>query len=188
MGGRKIFYLIPWCKSYQLERIFNLLSSGFPLFLNENELWFGPHFSQHKFITERFFWTNVFTASEELLFIHSYAVCGLVGILVPVIQVLLIMPSYWFPVQAQYAEAIKCYNKCVSLKPDQVACYTNRALCHLKLNQVGFLWKTFIHLLGDCFSCYFLSEYDNYPQLFFYGKNSCKTWHKFIHITFKVCC
>ncbi|RUS91692.1 hypothetical protein EGW08_000518 [Elysia chlorotica] len=37
--------------------------------------------------------------------------------------------------KGQYAEAIKCYSKCILLKPDQVASYTNRALCYLKLNQ-----------------------------------------------------
>ncbi|GFR87401.1 sperm-associated antigen 1-like [Elysia marginata] len=39
--------------------------------------------------------------------------------------------------KGQFAEAIKCYSKCISLKPDQVACYTNRALCYLKLNQAS---------------------------------------------------
>ncbi|GFO38019.1 sperm-associated antigen 1-like [Plakobranchus ocellatus] len=42
-----------------------------------------------------------------------------------------------FVQKGQYAEAIDCYNKCIALKPDQVASYTNRALCYLKLNQAN---------------------------------------------------
>lgn len=42
-----------------------------------------------------------------------------------------------FVQKGQYSEAITCYSKCITLKPDQVASYTNRALCYLKLSQAS---------------------------------------------------
>lgn len=37
--------------------------------------------------------------------------------------------------KGEYKEASDCYSQCISLCGDQVACYTNRALCYLKLNK-----------------------------------------------------
>ena len=34
-------------------------------------------------------------------------------------------------------EALRYYNMCVSVSPGNVVGYTNRALCHLKLNSVS---------------------------------------------------
>ncbi|BFZ01434.1 hypothetical protein BsWGS_04473 [Bradybaena similaris] len=39
--------------------------------------------------------------------------------------------------KGQYQEAVKCYSSCISMCPDQVASYTNRALCYLKLNKAS---------------------------------------------------
>ncbi|CAG5119653.1 unnamed protein product, partial [Candidula unifasciata] len=39
--------------------------------------------------------------------------------------------------KGQFQEAVKCYSTCISLCPDQVACFTNRALCYLKLNKAS---------------------------------------------------
>lgn len=38
--------------------------------------------------------------------------------------------------QNRYEEAVKCYNECIDIDPENVAVYTNRALCYLRLNQV----------------------------------------------------
>ncbi|XP_011402495.1 PREDICTED: sperm-associated antigen 1-like [Amphimedon queenslandica] len=40
-----------------------------------------------------------------------------------------------FVKQTNYQAAVECYTHCVSLQPHEVAPYTNRALCHLKLSQ-----------------------------------------------------
>ena len=40
-------------------------------------------------------------------------------------------------VQGQYLEAMHCYSACIEALPDQVAGYTNRALCHLRLSSVS---------------------------------------------------
>jgi len=37
--------------------------------------------------------------------------------------------------KGEYKEASNCYSQCIALCADQVACYTNRALCYLKLNK-----------------------------------------------------
>ncbi|XP_005109510.2 sperm-associated antigen 1 isoform X2 [Aplysia californica] len=39
--------------------------------------------------------------------------------------------------KGEFVEAASCYTRCLSLCPDQVACYTNRALCYLKLNKAA---------------------------------------------------
>ena len=39
--------------------------------------------------------------------------------------------------QGQYLDALHCYSACIEARPDQVAGYTNRALCHLKLASVS---------------------------------------------------
>ena len=36
----------------------------------------------------------------------------------------------------QFIEALQCYSRCIDLRPKNAVGYTNRALCHLKLNQV----------------------------------------------------
>ena len=36
----------------------------------------------------------------------------------------------------QFSEALECYSQCIAMRPDNAVGYTNRALCHLKLNQV----------------------------------------------------
>lgn len=36
----------------------------------------------------------------------------------------------------QFGEALQCYSRCIDLRPKNAVGYTNRALCHLKLNQV----------------------------------------------------
>ena len=38
--------------------------------------------------------------------------------------------------QNRYEEAVACYTECIGIDPDNVAVYTNRALCYLRLNQV----------------------------------------------------
>jgi len=35
----------------------------------------------------------------------------------------------------EFKDAITCYSECIEIFPDEVTCYTNRALCFLKLNQ-----------------------------------------------------
>jgi len=40
-------------------------------------------------------------------------------------------------VQGQYVEALHCYSTCIKAMPNQVAGYTNRALCYLKLSSVS---------------------------------------------------
>jgi len=40
-----------------------------------------------------------------------------------------------FVKQNLYEEALKCYNECTDIDPENVAIYTNRALCYLRLNQ-----------------------------------------------------
>jgi len=40
-----------------------------------------------------------------------------------------------FVKQNRYEEAVKCYNECTDIDPENVAVYTNRALCYLRLNQ-----------------------------------------------------
>ncbi|CAL1537604.1 unnamed protein product [Lymnaea stagnalis] len=39
--------------------------------------------------------------------------------------------------KGQYQEAVKCYSSSITLCPDQIACYTNRALCFLKLQMAA---------------------------------------------------
>lgn len=36
----------------------------------------------------------------------------------------------------KFLEALQCYSRCIALCPENAVGYTNRALCHLKLNQV----------------------------------------------------
>lgn len=36
----------------------------------------------------------------------------------------------------QFLEALECYSRCIAVCPENAVGYTNRALCHLKLNQV----------------------------------------------------
>ena len=44
-------------------------------------------------------------------------------------------------------EALRYYNMCVSVSPGSVAGYTNRALCHLKLNSVRTVkYLSYIHV------------------------------------------
>ena len=38
--------------------------------------------------------------------------------------------------QNRYDEAVACYTECIEIDPENVAVYTNRALCYLRLNQV----------------------------------------------------
>ncbi|XP_078383577.1 sperm-associated antigen 1-like [Oculina patagonica] len=40
-----------------------------------------------------------------------------------------------FVKQNRYEEAVKCYTECIELDPENVAVYTNRALCYLRLDQ-----------------------------------------------------
>lgn len=37
----------------------------------------------------------------------------------------------------QFSEALECYSRCIALCPENAVGYTNRALCYLKLSQVG---------------------------------------------------
>jgi hypothetical protein len=37
----------------------------------------------------------------------------------------------------EYGSACACYTECISIQPTEVAPYTNRALCYLKLSEVG---------------------------------------------------
>lgn len=43
-------------------------------------------------------------------------------------------------IQGQHSEAVSCYTECIQLCPDNPVAYTNRALCHLKLNAVSALY------------------------------------------------
>lgn len=42
-----------------------------------------------------------------------------------------------FVKKGSFSEAVVCYNKCMEAMPDQLAVYTNRALCYIKLNKPG---------------------------------------------------
>lgn len=40
--------------------------------------------------------------------------------------------------QGKFVDAIRCYTSCIEIDPSQAVPFTNRALCHLKLQQVNY--------------------------------------------------
>ncbi|KAL5007611.1 hypothetical protein ScPMuIL_016417 [Solemya velum] len=50
--------------------------------------------------------------------------------------------------QGMFKKAAECYSQCISLFPDRTVSYTNRALCHLRLNQPGEAEKDCTKALG----------------------------------------
>ena len=50
-------------------------------------------------------------------------------------------------VQCQnFEKAAEKYSKCIQLCPHKTTAYTNRALCYLKLKQVGILWSHVLYI------------------------------------------
>lgn len=63
-----------------------------------------------------------------------------------------------FVKKGEYSEAVNCYNKCMEVLPNQLAVYTNRALCFIKLNKA-------VEAEKDCTDA-LLIEQDNVKALF----------------------